>query len=106
MVSLPVLLVISLILLDLVLVLTHLIHDRTPYLDSPMFSIKVDRGLGELFQYGKEIALILMLAWLVARRHQQAYLGWLLLFGYLLVDDILGFTRLRACGRRAISVGR
>jgi hypothetical protein len=85
--SRPTLLVIGLILLDVILVLAHVIHDRSAYLDNSMFSIKQDRGLGELFQYGKEIALILMFGWLVARRRQHVYLGWLLLFMYLLIDD-------------------
>jgi len=81
---------------DLFLILLHILRnlpgiDLIPAIEKPPFSISADLGLGESFQYVKELWIALLLGALVIRYGKKAYLGWSLLFGYLLLDDMLGF---------------
>ncbi len=59
------------------------------YLSNPLFSIQKDGGYAELYQYLKELWMILLLAVMWLRVRQPLFLGWLLLWLYLLVDDSL-----------------
>ena len=73
----------------------HLVHKIARIFDWPtvmrggVFSLVQDLGLAESFQYAKEFWIALLCAWLVLRKRQPAYLGWSLLFVYLLLDDML-----------------
>lgn len=55
------------------------------------FNISFDLGLGESFQYAKELWCALLFGWLVVAKKKKAYLGWSLLFFYFLLDDMLSF---------------
>ena len=81
---------------DLFLILLHILRnlpgiDLIPAIEKPPFSISADLGLGEAFQYVKELWIALLLGALVFRYGKKAYVGWSVLFGYLLLDDMLGF---------------
>lgn len=55
------------------------------------FSIYYDLTLAESFQYIKEYWIVLVFVWLIFRKKNYQYLGWALLFTYLLFDDMLSF---------------
>ncbi|GAA5189105.1 hypothetical protein [Ferrimonas gelatinilytica] len=59
------------------------------YLTNPLFSIQKDGGYAEIYQYLKELWIILLLAILWLRVRQPVFIGWLLLWLYLLLDDSL-----------------
>ena len=48
-----------------------------------------DGGYAEIFQYMKELAVVLMLSFFYWRRKAFIYLGWGILFLFLLLDDSL-----------------
>lgn len=74
----------------------HLISDRA-------FTLTRDRGYAELFQYGKELTLTVLLAYLGRRERSPLFAVWAVLFGYVLLDDSLTIhERLGA----AIATGR
>lgn len=83
---------------DIVFIILHLLHayfinvyfplysDTLSNLD---FSLEQDRGYGEIFQYIKEYWIAILLGILARQRRSILYLGWSLLFVYLLFDDAL-----------------
>jgi len=84
---------------DLFLIFIHILHGvelRTSFsiyelLADKVFSIQVDRSLGEAYMYVKEFWIGLMLL-ILAFRHREGlfvYGAWGLLFFYLLTDDML-----------------
>jgi hypothetical protein len=80
-------LLILLILADAGFIIAHLVRVNTPYLNDPAFSLEMDRGYSEVFQYVKEFWLVVMFAWLGLLRRHAGYGIWALLFAYLLLDD-------------------
>ena len=62
-----------------------------PVFDRDTFNISFDLGLGESFQYAKELWCALLFGWLVVAKKKKAYIGWSLLFFYFLLDDMLSF---------------
>ena len=72
---------------DFVLISLHILYLTTDILSNPYFSIEKDRGYGELFQYIKEYWIAILLSLLAWRNRSFLYLGWSLLFFYLLLDD-------------------
>lgn len=76
---------------DLLLILIHIIYlfyNPRGSMES-YWSIETDRGLGESFQYVKEIALVFMFVWLARRYSRYAFCSWALFFLYILIDDML-----------------
>ncbi len=73
--------------LDLILIILHLAHLYTPYFSDSHFSLSKERGFGEIFQYLKEGAIVLMFGYLSILKSERSYLLWCLLFGYVLLDD-------------------
>ena len=65
------------------------IFDTLQYND--VFSLYYDLSLAESFQYLKEYWIIIIFLWLILRQHQRQYIGWAILFIYLLLDDMLSF---------------
>jgi len=59
-----------------------------PVFRQDAFDISYDLGMGEAFQYIKELWVILFLLWLIVRYHKWIYAGWALLFSFLLLDDM------------------
>lgn len=76
-----------LILTDALLIVLHILHTYTGLFADPNYSISQDRGYGEMFEYYKEFWVVLILFFMAVRRSNPLYLGWTLLFAYLLVDD-------------------
>ncbi len=72
--------------IDLFFILLHLFHLYTPYFQDPAYSIEMDRGFAETFQYIQGFWLVLLFCWLTAIS-SPAYLTWALLFAYIVVDD-------------------
>ena len=74
------------ILLDLIFILLHILF-KFKILSNPLFSIEMDRGFSEYFQYLKEITIAIFL--LLAFKYQRhlTYLSWSCLFLYLFIDD-------------------
>lgn len=54
-------------------------------------NVSYDLGIGESFQYAKELWCALLFAWLVLAKGKKGYIGWSLLFFYFLLDDMLSF---------------
>lgn len=61
----------------------------TGALESAEFHIGHDRGYAERFQYVKEASLVLLFLSLAFVSGSRGYVVWALVFGYLLVDDML-----------------
>ena len=60
-------------------------------LEESAFSISTDLGLAEAYQYLKYFWIVLLLFWLLYRYRRQFFLPWMLLYLYLLFDDMLRF---------------
>lgn len=52
-----------------------------------MYSITLNGGYSEIFQYIKEFLIVILLLMLAFDRKQPIYLAWSLLFLYILIDD-------------------
>lgn len=74
---------------DIVFVVLHVIYVYSGRISSPYFSLEQERGYGELFQYIKEYWIAILLGTLAIQKRSILYLGWSLLFVYLLLDDAL-----------------
>uniref|UniRef100_A0A832H2I4 Uncharacterized protein n=1 Tax=Oscillatoriales cyanobacterium SpSt-402 TaxID=2282168 RepID=A0A832H2I4_9CYAN len=72
---------------DLIFMILHLIHSYTTLLPNHDFSLEQDRGHSEILQYIKEYWIALLLGSLALRMRSLLYLGWSLLFTYILLDD-------------------
>jgi hypothetical protein len=72
---------------DLLFIGLHLVHLETSLLPSNRWSIAQDRGYGEMFQYVKYIGICLVLGQLFLQTRLRVMLGWLAVFGFLLLDD-------------------
>ncbi len=73
--------------IDLIFVILHYINALTPLLDSDRFSIGIDNGYAEIFQYTKFFSVIVFLIYILKKTNTIQYLAWIILFGYLLIDD-------------------
>lgn len=83
---------------DLFFILLHITHKLARIFNvfttiqyNNAFNIYYDLTLAESFQYVKEYWIILFFAWLIFRKKQFFYTGWIFLFAYLLFDDMLSF---------------
>ncbi|HEY9831595.1 MAG TPA: hypothetical protein V6D26_13525 [Stenomitos sp.] len=74
---------------DLVFILIHLVYSYTGLISNSAFSLAQERGYAEIFQYIKEYWIALLLGVLAVKQRSVLYLGWSLLFFYLLLDDSL-----------------
>lgn len=59
-----------------------------PLLEESAFSISADLGLAEAFQYIKEFWIVFLLIGFSIKNKKTAYLGWILLFFFLVFDDM------------------
>ena len=73
---------------DVVFVLVHVVYANTTLLTN-MYALDRERGYAEVFQYIKFHWLVLTMAGLWWRTRAPVYLGWAVVFGYLLLDDAL-----------------
>ncbi len=74
---------------DVVFIILHILYLFTGIISKSYFSIEQDQGYAELFQYIKEYWIALVLGLLAIQKRSPLYLGWSLLFFYLLLDDSL-----------------
>lgn len=74
---------------DLAFIIIHLFYVHADILSNPSFSLDQERGYSEIFQYIKEYWIALLLGALAVKQRSALYLGWSLLFFYLLLDDSL-----------------
>lgn len=82
---------------DLFFIILHIIHKTARWLDmfttirEEVFSLSSDLSLAESFQYIKEFWIVALLIWVMIKNKKSTYMGWTLLFSYLLLDDMLSF---------------
>lgn len=81
-------LLLLLLIADLVFVLLHSFR-LMDLIWNPLFSIEKDRSYGEMYQYIKELWIVVLLFILTIQRSRVIYFAWSLLFLYLLFDDSL-----------------
>ncbi len=74
---------------DIPFIVLHLLHTFIQYPGEIRFSIEMDRGYSEVFQYLKEYWIAIMFCWLGFIKREWFYFAWSLLFVYLLADDSL-----------------
>jgi hypothetical protein len=75
--------------IDLLLIFAHILvlfNNPAVFLDS-IWCLEQDGGVGEIFQYAKELWVVLLFTLLAVRRFQLNHLTWAVLFAYLFVDD-------------------
>ncbi|MCF6252358.1 MAG: hypothetical protein L3J75_13985 [Methylococcaceae bacterium] len=75
-----------LFLIDCIFVLLHGIY-KLHLISNPLFSIERELGYAEVFQYIKELSIMLLLLKLARNRKQIIFFAWSLLFLYFLLDD-------------------
>ncbi len=81
-------LLILLLLTDLVFVFIHVIY-RMHLITNPLFSIEIDLGYAEIYQYIKEYWIILLLCLRAINKSHIIYFAWSTMFMYLFLDDSL-----------------
>lgn len=72
---------------DVGFIIAYLVHEFSPFLGNRGYSLTMERGYSEIFQYVKTYWIIIMLAALWWRTREYVYIAWMLLFTYLLADD-------------------
>lgn len=78
-----------LVAVDLIFILAHALHVWSPWMKGGQYSIESENGLAALYQYIKQVWLAACLALAFVQTRGRAFLGWTVLFAYLLVDDVL-----------------
>jgi len=61
----------------------------TPFLTTPLLSLGRDNGYPEIYQYVKELWIVVLLLSILTKTRVAGYSVWALLFLYLLMDDAL-----------------
>lgn len=74
---------------DLAFIIFHIVYTYSDFISSVLFSIDQERGYAEMFQYIKEYWIAILLLILAFNQRAVLYVGWSLLFFYLLLDDSL-----------------
>lgn len=76
---------------DLAFILLHVVYVETSLLRGRPFSLEADNGLPEAFQYVKQFWVALCMLALFRRTREVVYVGWTLVFAFLLLDDAFQF---------------
>ena len=84
-------LLLLLIAADLAFIFLHVIYVETSLLRGRPFSLEADNGLPEAYQYVKQFWLALSMAALFRRTRAIVYIGWMIVFAFLLLDDAFQF---------------
>lgn len=74
---------------DFAFIIVYAFYAYSDLITSVLFSLEQDRGYAEVFQYIKEYWIAILLLLLALNKRSLLYLGWSLLFFYLLLDDSL-----------------
>lgn len=80
-------LLLLLIAADLAFIVLHVVYVETSLLRGRPFSLEADNGLPEAFQYVKQFWIALCMLTLFRRTRELVYLGWAIVFAFLLLDD-------------------
>jgi hypothetical protein len=81
-----------LILADVAFLILNILHTYSGWggiFSSPLFSLDMDRGHAEFYQYLKMFWVIPLLIFMAFRSAPFLHLSWSALFAYLLLDDML-----------------
>lgn len=84
-------LLLLLIAADLAFIVLHVIYVQTGLLRGRPFSLEADNGLPEAYQYVKQFWVAVCMAALYRRSRAIVYLGWSIVFAFLLLDDAFQF---------------
>lgn len=76
---------------DLAFIVLHVLYVETSLLRGRPFSLEADNGLPEAFQYVKQFWVALCMVLMFRRVRAVVYIGWALLFTFLLLDDAFQF---------------
>lgn len=76
---------------DVAFIVLHVVSVETSWLRGRPFSLEQDNGLPEAFQYVKQFWIALCMLTLFRRTREVVYLGWVVVFGFLLLDDAFQF---------------
>jgi hypothetical protein len=76
---------------DLAFIFLHVLYIETSLLQGRPFSLEADNGLPEAFQYVKQFWVALCMAAMFRRVREMVYIGWMLVFTFLLLDDAFQF---------------
>ena len=76
---------------DLAFIFLHVLYIETSLLRGRPFSLEADNGLPEAFQYVKQFWVALCMAAMFRRTREVVYIGWMLVFTFLLLDDAFQF---------------
>lgn len=84
-------LLLLLIAADLAFIALHVLYVETTLLRGRPFSLEADNGLPEAFQYVKQFWIVLCMLALFGRTRAVVYVGWAVVFAFLLLDDAFQF---------------
>jgi len=82
-------LLVLLVVVDFIFIVVHGLHAWSPWLVGGHFSMESDNGLAAIYQYIKLVWLSGCLALAFVQTRSPVFVGWTLLFGFLLLDDAL-----------------
>lgn len=81
------LLLLLLVAADLAFIVLHVLYVETSLLRGRPFSLEADNGVPEAFQYVKQFWVVLCMVVLYRGTRAVVYIGWGLVFTFLLLDD-------------------
>ncbi len=74
---------------DLAYILLHFIILLNPDLKNYQYSLEMDRGFPEMYQYLKWLWIIIILIYISAQNKSYSYISWALVFSYFFLDDAM-----------------
>ena len=74
---------------DLMFFILHQIHILLPEINDPLYSLEVDKGYPEMYQYIKWLWIAILFIYISRIRLSFGYLAWGILFFYFLIDDAM-----------------
>lgn len=82
-------LLVMLVAVDFIFIVVHSLHAWSPWLAGGHFSLDSYNGLAAIYQYIKQVWLAGCLALAFVQTRSKVFVGWTLLFAFLLLDDAL-----------------
>lgn len=74
---------------DFIFFILHSVNSIIPSVYDPLYSLEVDKGYPEMFQYIKWFWIAILMVYLSRKNHSVVYLAWGIVFAYFLLDDAL-----------------
>jgi|GEM_PF-1249641 hypothetical protein len=81
----------SLLLIDAIFIVAHILKFSTNLVSSYLFSLEQNKGYAEIYQDIKGVWIVVFLVYLFIRRRKIVYSVWLLLFGFILLNNVMTF---------------